>query len=107
MEYILFWVIMITEVTTVERPERQVNNIDNLVRMEKAMGWELLNNEHTTLYHQGDSIALIGVENDGEPPFSQFADLKKASEGTDGMFLCLFEPQSYPLAAGSIARHRH
>ena len=69
--------------------KEQVNNIDNLVRMEKAMGWELLNNEHTTLYHQGDSIALIGVENDGEPPFSQFADLKKASEGTDGMFRVL------------------
>ena len=69
--------------------KEQVNNLDNLVHMEKAMGWKLLNNEHTTLYHQGDSIALIGVENDGEPPFSQFADLKKAAEGTDGMFRVL------------------
>ena len=69
--------------------KEQVNNLDNLVRMEKTMGWKLLNNEHTTLYHQGDSIALIGVENDGEPPFSQFADLKKATEGTDGMFRVL------------------
>lgn len=41
------------------------------------MGWKLLNNEYDILHHEGDSIALIGVENDGEPPFSQFADLKK------------------------------
>lgn len=69
--------------------KEQVNNIGNLIRMEKEMGWKLLNNEHAVLCHQGDSIALIGVENDGEPPFSQFADLKKASEGTEGMFRIL------------------
>ena len=44
------------------------------------MGWKMLNNEHCILYHKGDSIALIGVENDGEPPFSQFADLPKAMQ---------------------------
>ena len=49
----------------------------------------MLNNEHCILYHQGDSIALIGVENDGEPPFSQFADLPKAMQGTEGMFRIL------------------
>ena len=53
------------------------------------MGWKMLNNEHCILYHQGDSIALIGVENDGEPPFSQFADLSKAMQGTEGMFRIL------------------
>ena len=53
------------------------------------MGWKLLNNEYDILHHEGDSIALIGVENDGEPPFSQFADLKKATKGTDGMFRIL------------------
>ena len=53
------------------------------------MGWKMLNNEHCILYHKGDSIALIGVENDGEPPFSQFADLSKAMQGTEGMFRIL------------------
>ena len=53
------------------------------------MGWKMLNNEHDILYHKGDSIALIGVENDGEPPFSQFADLPKAMQGTEGMFRIL------------------
>ena len=53
------------------------------------MGWKLLNNEHDILHHKGDSIALIGVENDGEPPFSQFADLPQAMQGTEGMFQIL------------------
>ena len=53
------------------------------------MGWKLLNNEHDILYHKGDSIALIGVENDGEPPFSQFADLPQAMQGTERMFQIL------------------
>ena len=38
---------------------------------------EALNNEHTFLTRGNDSIALIGVENDGEPPFAQYGDLKK------------------------------
>lgn len=67
----------------------EVDNLDYLVRQQKAMGWKLLNNTHDILHHKGDSIALIGVENDGEPPFSQFADLSRAMEGTDGMFQIL------------------
>lgn len=53
------------------------------------MGWTLLNNEHVILHHRGDSIALIGVENDGEPPFSQYADLPRAMKDTEGMFQIL------------------
>ena len=67
----------------------EIANLDYLIRQQKAMGWKLLNNEHDILYHKGDSIALIGVENDGEPPFSQFADLSHAMEGTEGMFQIL------------------
>ena len=54
-----------------------------------AMGWKLLNNSHTILIQGNDSIALIGVENEGEPPFSQYADLPKAMQGTEGMFQIL------------------
>lgn len=53
------------------------------------MGWKLLNNSHTILIQGNDSIALIGVENEGEPPFSQYADLPKAMQGTEGMFQIL------------------
>lgn len=70
-------------------PEAKVNNMKYLLQQEKNMGWKLLNNAHDILHHQGDSIALVGVENDGEPPFSQFADLPRALKGTEGMFRIL------------------
>ena len=53
------------------------------------MGWELLNNRHVKLYQNGDSIALIGVENSGRPPFPNYAHLPEAMKGTEGMFQIL------------------
>ena len=70
-------------------PEEESANLDYLLHQQAAMGWTMLNNDHAIVRHNGDSIALIGVENDGEPPFSQFADLPKAIRGTDGMFKIL------------------
>jgi predicted MPP superfamily phosphohydrolase len=70
-------------------PEEEAANLDSLKAREAAMGWQMLNNAHTVLHHNGDSIALIGVENDGRPPFPKHGDLKKASAGTDGMFRIL------------------
>ncbi|HJD92733.1 metallophosphoesterase [Bacteroides coprosuis] len=67
----------------------EVNNLLVLQDIQRKMGWKLLNNEHTFLQRDKDSIALIGVENDGEPPFSQFADLQKAMKGTDNYFQIL------------------
>lgn len=64
-------------------------NLNYLIEQQKAMGWKLLNNEHAIIRHNGDSIALIGVENDGEPPFPQHADLPHAIKGTEGMFSVL------------------
>ena len=69
--------------------KEEAANLEYLIGQQKDMGWKMLNNEHCILYHKGDSIALIGVENDGEPPFSQFADLPKAMQGTEGMFRIL------------------
>lgn len=69
--------------------QEEKENLSYLIRQQKEMGWKLLNNTHDILHHRGDSIALIGVENDGEPPFSQYADLPKAMQGTEGMFQIL------------------
>ncbi|MGP1623000.1 metallophosphoesterase [Bacteroides heparinolyticus] len=70
-------------------PQAKEQDLAYLKEQQKAMGWKLLNNEHAVLHHKGDSIALIGVENDGEPPFSQHANLSQALKGTDGMFRIL------------------
>lgn len=69
--------------------EDRADNLIDLKRRQAEMGWILLNNDNTILHRANDSIALLGVENDGEPPFSQYADLPKAMEGTEGMFQIL------------------
>lgn len=57
---------------------------------EKAMGWQLLLNEHAVIRRRGAEIAIIGVENDGKPPFPALADLRKASKGLpEGIFKVL------------------
>lgn len=70
-------------------PEEQTANLLDLKEREKVMNWKMLNNEHVMLYRGNDSIALIGVENDGEPPFSQHGDLKKAMSGVDASYKIL------------------
>jgi hypothetical protein len=47
------------------------------------MGWRLLLNENVTIEKDGDTIALIGIENWGaKGNFSRYGDLQKAYEGT-------------------------
>ncbi len=72
-----------------DNPRQQAENLVDLKRREADMGWRMLNNEHVILRHAGDSIALVGVENQGEPPFSQHGDLKRALQGTEGLFQVL------------------
>lgn len=67
----------------------QEANLNSLKEKEAAMGWKLLNNEHVILHHNGDSIALVGVENSGNPPFPNHGDLPKALKGTEGMYKIL------------------
>lgn len=63
--------------------QAQANNLIELKERQARMGWKLLNNEHVFIRHGNDSIALIGVENEGEPPFSRHGDLKRAMKGTE------------------------
>jgi predicted MPP superfamily phosphohydrolase len=72
-----------------EHPDQQEAELDSLKAKQAQMGWELLNNRHVKLYQQEDSIALIGVENSGRPPFPDHARLNEASTGTEDMFKIL------------------
>lgn len=63
--------------------ETRDQNIRDIQDKQAAMGWQLLNNNHVILKRAADSIALIGVENNGEPPFSQYSDLPKAMKGSE------------------------
>ena len=59
----------------------QVADIARLVELERLCGWHVLRNQNVVLERGGDKIALIGVENDGKPPFPQLADIPKAMRG--------------------------
>ncbi len=67
----------------------KIANLESLKQRERAMGWRLLLNENEVLVRNGDSIAVVGVENDGKPPFPSLGDLSKATAGVEGMFKIL------------------
>lgn len=58
-------------------------NLEDLISLQKDMGWKLLNNTHDYLRIDNDSIAVIGVENWGDPPFSKYGNLPMAMQGVD------------------------
>ncbi|MCQ2147964.1 MAG: metallophosphoesterase [Bacteroidales bacterium] len=55
-------------------------SIGKIQDMERSMGWRLLLNENEVITRGNDSLAIVGVENDGTPPFPQNGDLVKAQE---------------------------
>lgn len=55
---------------------QKAQNMEELYKLQKDMGWHLLNNSYTFLHQSNDSIALIGVENWGDPPFINHANLR-------------------------------
>ncbi len=65
-------------------PEERASRREELRERQRAMKWDLLMNEHRVIRQGGDSIALVGVENDGEPPFPERGDLGKALAGIPG-----------------------
>lgn len=56
------------------------DNLDNLKKLQREMGWDLLLNENRTIYREGDSISVIGVENVGDPPFTIYGSLPDSYE---------------------------
>ena len=71
------------------KPEDEELNMIHLEQQQVNMGWKFLKDQHDIIHHNGDSIAIIGVENDGNPPFPQLSDLPSASKGTEGLFRIL------------------
>lgn len=65
-------------------PEKTKRNILEVKRHETALGWNLLLNESRTIHRGNDSIVIIGVENDGQPPFPSYGNLPQAMKGVAG-----------------------
>lgn len=59
-------------------PEQKSASIEYLKNVQASMGWKMLNNATDYIYCGEDSLALIGVENIGDPPFPVYGSLKTA-----------------------------
>lgn len=66
-----------------ETPDGTAKAVEELKLKQQMMDWKLLLNENVAIKRGNDSIVLIGVENDGTPPFPAYADLGKALKGTE------------------------
>lgn len=61
--------------------EAKANNLEQLKRVHRELGWDLLLNEHRFIEKNGEKIAVVGVENWGSGGFVQKGDLDLAAEG--------------------------
>ena len=68
-----------------DTPEDKLENFEQIKHFFTKIDFQLLNNSNEVLVKESDSIAIIGVENWGRPPFSQYGDLQKAMFGISGV----------------------
>jgi predicted MPP superfamily phosphohydrolase len=66
-------------------PSKQAKdqNLQDMLAVHKAMGWDLLLDENRTITVDGESISLIGVQNWGGGRFPKYGDLSKAAAQTE------------------------
>lgn len=73
-----------------DTPDGAARNFIEVMRRERSFGWQPLLNESHTIRRGTDSILLLGVENDGRPPFPSRGDLRKAmQDAPEGIFKIL------------------
>lgn len=58
-------------------------NMRRMRDIQRNWRWILLDNEHRIIEINGEQLAIIGVENWGDPPFQQYGNLQEAYEGVD------------------------
>jgi predicted MPP superfamily phosphohydrolase len=61
--------------------DEKSQNMQRLHEIHQELGFTLMNNVHEPLEINGEKIYIVGIENWGKPPFPQYGDLKKATEG--------------------------
>ena len=60
--------------------EAKQENFEAIKQFYKTIGFNLLLNEADIISENNEQIAIIGIENWGNPPFKQYGDLQKALE---------------------------
>ena len=61
-----------------DSPQAKTDNMRLMHQLQQQMRWHLLDNETIMLHRGTDSLAVIGVQNVGDPPFPIYGSLSKA-----------------------------
>lgn len=64
-----------------EQAKRQ--NMQDMLEAHRLLGWDLLMNKNRILGRDGESIAILGIENWGTGRFPKYGQMEKAYAGTD------------------------
>ena len=78
--------------------KERLADVDSLHKKQSDLGWKLLLNEHAMIQKGKSKIAVVGVENDGLPPFPALGDIPKAAKGlkkSDFCILLTHDPTSW------------
>ncbi len=82
-----------------ETPELKQRNFESIKYFYKKINFSLLLNEGTIIKKNGVDIAVLGVENWGNPPFKKYGDLAKAIESVKNIplkILLSHDPTHWP-----------
>ena len=82
-------------------------NLEDLIELQKSMGWDVLLNENRTIERNGGSIKLIGVENWGKGGFKKSGDLEKACEGVEDDHFKILMSHDPSHWKAKVLPHRH
>ena len=72
---------MIMVVMELEKSGRTRSEYPKLIELEKQAGFDMLRNEFRIIEKNGEKLYIVGVENWGLPPFPQYGDLDKTTQG--------------------------
>jgi uncharacterized protein len=64
-------------------PQAKAENLKSLMKSHEMMGWNLLMDEHREIKVDGESIAILGIQNWGAGNFAKYGNLDKALQNTD------------------------
>lgn len=87
--------------------DEKEENLKKLFDYFNEMDFKLLNNSHEIISKENESIAIIGVENWGKPPFPQKGDLNLALKNTTDSFNILLshDPTHWDLEVKNHQKH--
>lgn len=90
--------------------EKKKENLDELINIQKEMGYDVLLNESRFIERNGERIAIVGVENWGMGGFKKAGDLEKAGKNVDAndfKILLSHDPSHWEAKVIDDPKHYH